>query len=114
MELENLFKSLVWDNLVKAAIKKIFVAAPFLAWGPLGIVAKYVIGKIADKLYEALKEAIDMQRIAFRNKDLRKGYERASVTLRIIAQDRGIDSDEFKKAREEHKKNLAAFVRFST
>ena len=114
MNLGDLFRSLVWDNLVKAAIKRIFMAVPFLTMGPLGSVTTFIITKITDKLYVVLKESVDLQVIVFKNKKLGKEFGRASVKLKIIANERGVDSNEFKEQREIHKKRLANFVHFAT
>ena len=114
MEIEQLFKSLVWDNLIKAAIKKVFMAVPFLAMGPLGKITVYLLTKFADKLYDVLHEQIDLQVIVFKNYRLRKEFDRASVKLKIIAKSKGIESNEFKDARELHKKRLSDFVRFAS
>ena len=112
MDTEQLFRSLVWDNLIKAAIKRVFMAVPFLAMGPLGKITVYILTKFADKLYVVLKEEVDVQRIIFRNRKLGREFGRASVKLKIIAKSKGIDSNEFKNAREIHKKRLSDFVRF--
>ena len=114
MDIDQLFRSLVWDNLVKAAIKRVFMAVPFLAIGPLGVITKFIIIKIANKIYEVLKETVDLQLIVFKNYRLKKEFDRASVMLKIIAQGKGVDSNEFKDAREIHKKRLSNFVRFAS
>jgi len=113
MNLNALFKSLIWDELVKKAIAKILLAVPFLAWGPLGWLTKWAVTKIADKLYEALKDVVDFKVIALKNKTLRKEFDRASIKLYAIGKDKGINSHDFKKARQKHKEALAALVHFS-
>ena len=111
--LKNLFKSLVWDNLVKTAISKVFIAVPFLALGPLGKLTSWLLTKFAKKLYLQFEEVVDLKHIVYLNKDLRKEFDRASVKLKILAREVGIESNEFKKARKEHEKQLAAFVHFN-
>ncbi len=113
MKPEDLFKDLVWDNLVKAAMTKMFVAVPFLAWGPIGGIIEHLFIKFAGKLYDVLKLELDVKSMVFKNKRLEKEFNRASVKLKIIARDKGINSEEFKKQRDLHKKQLADFVRFN-
>lgn len=112
-DIGDIFKDLVWDALVKAALGMLFRAVPWLAWGPLGVFVGWVVGLAAGYLYDAVKMAIDLQVIAFKNEAHRKAFDDAGVKLKIIAKDKGIDSPEFKEARELHKKRLAEFVHFA-
>lgn len=109
----DLFKGLVWDNLIKAAIGRLFAAAPWLAWGPLGWLSSFVITYVADLVYEELQKFVDLQFIAFRNAELRDAYSAAANSLKTIALAKGVDSEEFKKARNEQKEALSKFVRFA-
>jgi uncharacterized protein (DUF2342 family) len=109
----DVFKDLVWGAMVAAAKSALFAAVPWLAWGPLGVFLGWVIGMAADYLYDAVKMAIDLKLIVFKNEEHRKAFDAASVKLKIIAGGKGIDSPEFKEAREEHKKRLAEFVRWA-
>lgn len=113
MDFGAIFKELVWDSLVKAAIARLFAAVPFLAWGPVGIAVSWALTLFADKIYEAVKLAVELEVIVLRNEAHRRAFDRASVELRLLARTKGIESPEFKVAREEHKKALAQFVRFA-
>lgn len=113
MEGQDLFKELVWHSLVKAALSRLFLAVPFLGWGPFGYVISYFAMKYADELYDAVKLLIEVEVIVFRNKEFEKSYNDASVKLHIIAKDKGIDSPEFRSARDEDKKRLSDLVRFN-
>lgn len=110
--IEGLFKALVWDALVKAAIARLFAAVPFLAWGPVGFLVSHLLTKFADKLFEAASMAIAMEKIILTNEAHLKEYERASVKLKIIAREKGIESPEFKEARDAEKAALSKFVQF--
>jgi hypothetical protein len=114
VDLGDLFKALIWDNLVKAAVGRLFAAVPILAWGPIGYVITWVATHFADKLYDSVKMAIALEAIAIRNEAHRRAYDRASVALKIIAQDKGINSPEFREARDANKRALAEFVRFAS
>lgn len=104
------FKDLVWDNLVKAAISELFTAAPYLAWGPVGWVVSFTLTYFAGKLYGAIVLAVSLEATVIKNEALRSAYDKAQVTLKIIAHDKGIDSKEFKDAKEDAKLALSRFV----
>lgn len=106
----DLFKDLVYDNLVKAAIERLFLAAPFLAWGPFGVIVTHYLTKFANLLYEVTKTFVIVESIPIKNEALRKEYDRASVKLKIIAGEKGINSTEFKEARNADKENLLKLV----
>jgi hypothetical protein len=106
-------KELFWDVIVKRLIDRLFIAAPWLGWGPFGWAVTLILQKFTDKLYLLVKYAIDDSKIVFRNEEFKKEYDRASVKLRILLKEKGQDSPEFKAAREEHKNALSALVRFA-
>lgn len=59
-----------------------------------------------------MKLAVDLEAITLVNAEHKRDYDKASVVLKIIAIDKGIDSDEFKKARDNAKIALSKYVRF--
>lgn len=113
MDLKDLFKSLIWDSLVKVAIEKLIVAAPFLSWGPLAPIFSFIITKITDVLYEQIIKFIDVEAIVFRDKILEQQYNNHYVNLKTVARDYGELSPEFEKAHEESQKYFSDFVRFN-
>ena len=112
-DIGDIFKDLVWNALVKLAISKLFAAVPWLGWGPIGVIVGWIAGMLAEQLYDAMRMAVDLQLIAFKNDKLRKAFDGASVTLKIIAKDKGITSPEFQEARKAHREVLATFVRLA-
>ena len=66
----------------------------------------------ADKLFETMRLVLDLQAIAFVNEAHKKDFDRAAVTLKIIANSKGIDSPEFQTAREHAKAALSDFARY--
>ena len=113
MDLNDLFKDLVWDNLIKAALGKLFAAVPVLGWGPIGLVVNYIVFKFADQLYDAIKEWKDFKVIFLRNLGLEQDFNTTSVKLKLIAIDKGKESVEYKEARNENQKRLQNLVRFN-
>jgi hypothetical protein len=108
-ELGDLFKSMVFDKIVKKMIQSLFAKIPFLGWGPIGTIVSMLLTKLANALYEALAMYIDFQIIAFKNKKLEEQFTTASVELYSAANQYGIDSAEFEMAR---KANDDAFFKF--
>lgn len=111
-DIGDIFKDLVWGALVRAALGALFKAAPFLGWGPIGIIVTFLVTQFAEKLYEVVREYVQIEVIILRNEAHRKEYDAASTRLKIIAHSSGIDSPEFQKARDENKKALSKFVQF--
>lgn len=114
MDFAAAFKSLVWDQLVKLALSRLFAAVPLLGWGPIGWVVSWAVNWVATKIFDAVKLFIELEAIVFRNKQAQKEFETASIKLRLIAMGSGEGSPEFLAAREEHKSALSKFVRFDS
>lgn len=111
--ISDLFKTLVWDNLVKVAINKLFAALPSWAtWGPFGTIISMVIIKAADFIYNELGEWIDVEQIAFKNNQLKKEFDNYYVNLKLIARENGELSDEFISARKDSQKHFFDFIQF--
>ncbi len=108
----DLFKQLVWDNLIRAALKKLFLKIPLLGWGPIGFLVSHFVFKLTDMIYEEVRDYINLELIFLKNKNAHNEYVKANIDLTIILREKGSESDEFKKAREEHKKALSNFIRF--
>ena len=108
----DLFKTLIWDTLIKAALKKLFLKVPLLGWGPIGFLVSHFVFKFTDMLYLEVKDFINIKMIFFKNKEAHDKYAEASKDLALILKDKGVESDDFKKAREAHKEALSNFVRF--
>lgn len=113
MELEVLFKQLVWDAIVKLVISRLFAALPFLGWGPIGVVASYAVTLIADRLFKEIALFINLQLVVLKNNIHHAQFAAAAIDLRSIGLSKGIDSQEFKDARKVHIDRLADFVRFN-
>lgn len=107
----DLFKDLIFDPLVKLAIGQIVGLAPFLSFGPVAFIVGQVVTYVAGKLYELLKDTINLEVILINNAAHHAAFVSASIDLKRIAQTKGIDSVEFNESREKHKIALAAFAR---
>lgn len=107
----DLFKDLIWDNLVEAAMIKLFVAFPFLNFWPVNAMIRYIVLELTDGLYIAIDQYIDTAMIPLKNEALKKEFGHEQVKLKIIAGGNGIDSKEFKDARIKSRDRLRDFLR---
>jgi len=110
--MSEIFKSLIWDSLVSLALKQLFKAIPFLGWGPIGAIVSWFAFKFANMIFDHVEMFINFQLIAFKNEKLAKEYGAAAVTLKEIGESKGIESEEFKNARQAHKESLARLIKF--
>ena len=109
----DLIKPLIWDNIVQGALRLLFSKLTFLTWGPINGIVLFIVKKFTDKMYELLKELVDLKKIAFKNYDILREYEIASATLAVMAKDHGIDSPEFKSERETFRVHFSKLVRIA-
>lgn len=108
----DIFKSLVFDQLVKMAISQIVGLAPFLAFGPIAFIVGKVVTYVAEKLYEGFKDYINIELIILKNAADHRAFVDAQVELKKIALAKGIDSEEFRSANAVHKKAFADLMRY--
>lgn len=106
----DFFKVLVFDTLVKAAIKRLFVVVPLLGFGPIGVLVGFLIQKFADMAYEESKEMIIMNMIKFKNEANQKEFDSAFIKLKHI--EKTASKEELNAAIKEAQKRMARFVRF--
>lgn len=107
----TLFKDLIWMNLVEAALISLFAALPFLNFWPINIAIRYIAMEMAEYLYTGLDQFIDVELIKLKNETLHQEFVKASTSLKIIGRGYGIESEEFKNARVDHKEHLKKFLR---
>lgn len=106
------FKELVWDSIVEVALQELF-QIKFLAWGPLKAFITWVALRFSEKLYKALSKMVNLRIIVLQNEEFHREYAKSSIVLSTIANQSGIESQEFKKARNENKDHLQPFVRYA-
>jgi hypothetical protein len=107
---ENLFKDLVWSSAIKSAEAALFSEIPWLSIWPLGPIISFTITQYANKLFEGIRLAIDMEAIVLINDKNKSEFTDAALKLKIIAEESGTDSPEFIEARNDAAKKLSQFV----
>lgn len=111
--LESIFKSLVWDRAIDAGFISLFAAAPYLAVWPLGKLLRDLANVVGNYLFSSFSMFVDVSFIKLKNSEMQTAYDKASVTLMVIAHDRGIESEAFKNARDAAKIALSRFANIS-
>ena len=111
-KIENIFKNLVWDNLITVGITAFFSYAPFLAVWPLKPLITFILTKFADQIFAVVKLNIDLAAIELLNAEHKKEFTLAAIKLKSLEKDKGLNSVEYKTAREEAKLALSKFVMF--
>jgi hypothetical protein len=109
----DLFKDLVWSAIVKAATAALIRAIPFLGMGPMGAVTGLIVGLFGDFLYAQLKDVYNFHSIGIANETHRREFDNAGIKLKLLARDKGIESNEFKEAKKRYGDDLAKFIRFA-
>lgn len=107
---EKLFKSLAWDTMVDVELAALYSAAPWLS--PFSFLINFIVKKFADALFDRFRLVIDLGAIVFVSAAHKAAYDKASVSLKVLAIDKGEESDDYKKARDQAKKELSAFASF--
>lgn len=100
---EDLFKSFVWTPFIDGLLTQ-----HGLNWWPLSAMARL----LTDKIFEKLRLIVDLGAISFVNKEHEKAFNTESVKLHIIAKAKGLDSPEYREAKERAKDALGSFVRY--
>lgn len=107
---EKIFKDVVWDSLFTLGTTALYTEVPFLA--PFSVPINWMLKIFTDKFYNGLVLFIDVQAISLVNQAHKIAYDKASITLKVIAHDKGIESKEYLDAKENAIKALAKFVSF--
>lgn len=109
--LSTIFKSLVWDVAIKKYSFELLASLAISPTGFLGIVITKAIIHLTEKLYPIFTKMIKVGEVKLSNEVHQRIYEKAQYKLKVIAIEKGIDSDEFKKQRDiEHDKLVNAIV----
>jgi hypothetical protein len=111
--IEQALKSTVWDTALELALTALFVKAPYLAVWPFRPIIRGLARLFSDKMFDKLKEIVDVRAIIIMNANHRAVYDKAMKTLKQIAITDGIESESFKKAREHARIEFNRYVRFN-
>lgn len=113
LDFSKFLKDVAWAALVRLATQNLIAALPFLGWGPLGWITGAIVGIVGAAVYDAMAEAFKLEMIEFRNEQFQRQWDTASVKLKIIAKNHGIDSPQFKEERKKNVEALSKLVSFT-
>lgn len=99
--------------LTEIGLKALFTYFTFLNVWPLKQIITGVTELLANKLFFLVRLVLDLNVIKLVNEKNQANFDRSVVILRVIAREQGIDSDSFKKGRENAKQNFSDLVRFN-
>lgn len=111
---EKIFKDLVWDPAVEAALTALYAnpATSWMATWPVKPFVEYIVKHFSGWLFAGVTLFVDVTAIRMVNREAQQSYDISSISLQKIATQTGEDSPEFKEARERAKKDLSRFGRF--
>lgn len=109
-EAEQIFKSLIWDPMIKAGEVWIEGSVPFLALPVVKQLDEAAINALTDALFNQMVMLVDVTAIKLVNAAHQAAYDSASEQLAVIADEQGISSDAFKKAQDAALASLAQFT----
>lgn len=98
--------------MIEAELVSLCAANPWMSVWPVRQILNGIAQMVTNKIFGKLRLVVDMGAISFVNQEHKAAFDKAAVTLKIIAQDKGIESDEYKRAREDAKTALSRFLRY--
>lgn len=99
---------------MRAGLTALFVKFPPLSIWPFRQIITLAMEKYGDMCFNAAAMELDLFAITQKNQALLAQLNKSTVALKIIAQVKGVDSPEFKAARENAKEALVKFVSFGS
>lgn len=109
---EKIFKSVIWDTTLRVSLTAFYIKVPFLGLPVIRNVFEFFVFMLSDFMFEGMRLVTDVTAIKIVNEVHRKAYEKSVVTLTIVANSNGVESDEYKKARDNAATHFAQFIRF--
>lgn len=109
-EAEQIFKDLVWDPMIRAGEWWIEGEVPLLDAPVIKQADEALINTIFDAIYQGIIKIIDIESIKMTSAARQTAYDASSIRLMVVASDSGIDSEEYRKARDEELVELAKFT----
>jgi hypothetical protein len=109
---QQVFKDLIWTPMVKAGETYIEGVLPILAVPVIKQLDEALIGAITDWAFRNLMLIMDVQAIKLVNSAHQSAYDSASLQLKIVAIDHGINSNEYLEACTKASAALSRFTRF--
>lgn len=112
-EAEQIFKSIIWEPALRAGETYLETTVTFLALPIIKQVDEEIILLISEWAFNQLILFVDVTAIQLVNAAHQSVYDSASLHLKVIAIDKGINSEEFKAERIKALAALSDFTRIA-
>lgn len=109
--METTLKNLVVNPIIEAALARLFVAVPFLGWGPVRKVFSHYVWKLVDLVWDTSADQIKVSFVGWKNPQLQDAYDKETIKLKILEL-QGASPQEVENAIKSAQDRLAEFVRF--
>lgn len=109
-QVEQIFKSLIWDPMIQAGEVWIEGAVPFLDLPIIKQLDEAAISAIASAIFNQMVTLVDVAAIRLVNAEHQAAYDSASEQLAVIADEQGVTSDAFRQAQDKALASLAQFT----
>ena len=107
---EQIFKNIIWTPMIKAGETWLETEVPFLAFPVVKELDEIAIQAITDWTFSQIVLIVDIAAIRLVNTAHQAAYDAASEKLVVVAQEKGIGSDEYKAAQSQALSDLARFT----
>lgn len=110
--IEDLYADMVWTPLTNSLIAMVFAAVPWLAIIPLSWIVSALIKALMGLLLKLMRLGADDVLIYFKNASHRAAFDDATVELKLLANEKGINSSDYLNNKQNARDSLSQFVAF--
>jgi len=111
---EAIFKDLVWNPLLAVGEKALQLEVPFLALPVVSSIFTGLTGLFSDWIFEQLSLGVDLTAIKLVNDAHQSAYDNASLQLKVIATEKGVNSPSYVAAKQKAMDALSKFTEFGS
>lgn len=108
--IDKVVKDLVLEIAVKAALKRLFIAVPWLGIPVVSQIVSYIAMKLAEFLYDELAMAISFAVIDFKTEKQAEAHKEASQELKSALESQ--DEVKINEAKQKFKDSLRDLIQF--
>lgn len=103
----------MWNPVVTGALTLLFIEVPWLNVPVIRQLTTWIVEAVSDFLFTHLQLVIDVTAIELMNVDHMNAFNAASLKLKVVALDSGVESPEYAQALTDAKAALARFTQFN-
>lgn len=107
---EQVFYDLIWKPMIQSGESWLELHVPFLALPIIKQLDEVAIESITNAIFRQIIQVVDVTAIQLVNATHQAAYDSASEQLLIVAEEKGTQSNEYKKAQADALAALSQFV----